>query len=61
MSYDKTTGWNTFFIGTPAKPESVQTKIKIGTMLKADEISEKDAEILLKQLKGFMTTFLKLN
>ena len=61
MSYDKTTGWNTFFIGTPAKPESVQTKIKIGTMLEADEISEKDAEILLKQLKGFMTTFLKLN
>ena len=57
MSYDKTTGWNTFFIGTPTAPASVQTKIKVANLIIDKTITREQAAIVLSQLDAFMQKF----
>lgn len=54
MEFDKATGWNTFFVGTPEKVQAFATKIKVGELVSLGLISESAAAKILKQLKDYV-------
>ena len=56
MEFDKTTGWNTFFVGTPEKVQAFATKVKVGELVSLGLISEKAAGDILKQLKDYVVS-----
>ena len=56
MEFDKTTGWNTFFVGTPEKVQAFATKVKVGELLALELISEKAATKILKQLRDYVVS-----
>jgi len=57
MEFDSATGWNTFFIGTPEKPQAFATKVKVGELVSLGLISESAAAKILKQLKNYIVTY----
>ena len=57
MEFDPATGWNTFFIGTPEKPQAFATKVKVGELVSLGLISESAAAKILKQLKNYIVTY----
>ena len=61
MEFNKSSGWNTFFIGTPDAPASVETKIKVANLLIDKTITREQAEIVLSQLDMFMKKYLGLD
>ena len=56
MEFDKTTGWNTFFVGTPEKVQAFSTKVKVGELVESGAMSEKDAAKILNQLKNYVVS-----
>ena len=56
MEFDKATGWNTFFVGTPEKVQAFATKIKVGELVSLGLISESAAAKILKQLKDYVVS-----
>ena len=56
MEFDKATGWNTFFVGTPEKVQAFATKIKVGELVSLGLISESAAGKILKQLKDYVVS-----
>jgi hypothetical protein len=60
MEFNSSTGWNTFFIGTPDAPAAVQTQIKVAQLIIDKVISEDEGAILLKQLDDYMQKHLGL-
>ena len=61
MELNKSSGWNTFFIGTPDAPASVETKIKVANLIIDKTITREQAEIVLSQLDTFMKKYLGLD
>ena len=56
MEFDKTTGWNTFFVGTPDKVQAFATKVKVGELVSLGLIPEFAAAKILKQLKDYVVS-----
>lgn len=56
MEFDKTTGWNTFFVGTPDKVQAFATKVKVGELVALELIPEFAAAKILKQLKDYIVS-----
>ena len=61
MEFNKSTGWNTFFIGKPDAPMAVETQIKIAELVFDKKITDADADVLLLQLENYMKTYLGLD
>ena len=61
MEFNKSTGWNTFFIGTPDAPMAVETQIKIAELVFDKKITDADADVLLLQLESYMKIHLGLD
>ena len=61
MEFNKSTGWNTFFIGTPDAPMAVETQIKIAELVFDKKITDADADVLLLQLEKYMKKHLGLD